>query len=103
MATTNDRDYIVGSTVVLKVSTRDPATRAPLDPSAVTLVALVHNAAPVTLPSVVAFAKITPGEYRLSLATGALAPGLYTWRAQATDSAGDVALSEDTFVLRPPA
>jgi hypothetical protein len=101
MASTNDRDYIVGSTVHLKVSTRDPVTRAPLDPpTPPTLDDLDLVGAEVTLPTTVLFAQVTPGEYVLALQTVGFAPGLYTWRARATDAAGDVALSEDTFVLR---
>lgn len=99
---TNDRDYIVGATVVLKVGTRDPETRAPLDPpSPPVLDDLDLAGAEIALPSVVVFTKITPGEYRLSLQTVGFAPGVYTWRAKALDINGDVALSEDTFVLRP--
>lgn len=104
MATLNDRDYIIGSTIVLRVSTRDPSTRVAVDPSGgVNLVALIEGTTHLALPTVVAFTKVTPGEYSLSLQTTSLAPGLHTWRAQAVDSAGDVALSEDTFVLRSPA
>lgn len=103
MATLNDRDYIIGSTIVLRVSTRDPRTRSPVDPEAVTLVALVAGGAGLTLPATVAFIKVTPGEYALSLDTDDLSPGLHTWRAEAVDANGDVALSEDTFVLRAPA
>lgn len=103
MATLNDRDYIIGSTIVLRVSTRDPRSRAAVDPVSVNLVALTAGDVHLTLPSTVAFTRVTPGEYALSLATGSLAPGLHTWRAEAVDAAGDVALSEDTFALRPPA
>lgn len=99
---TNDRDYLVGSTVHLKVATREPETRAPKDPpTPPVLDSLVLGSAAVALPTTVVFAKITPGEYRFSLQTAGFAPGVYTWRARAVDEAGDVALSEDTFVLRP--
>lgn len=104
MATSNDRDYIVGSTIRLRVSTRDPASRAALDPPTPPVLDDLDLAGTeVALPSLVVFTKITPGEYMLSLQTATLAPGVYTWRARATDAQGDVALSEDTFVLRPPA
>lgn len=98
---TNDRDYLVGATVILKVGTRDPESRAPLDPpSAPTLDRLVLAGTARTLPATVAFTKITPGEWRLSLNTTGYTPGAYTWSARAVDARGDVALSEDTFVLR---
>lgn len=99
---TNDRDYIVGSTVHLKVGTRDPESRAPKDPpTPPTLDDLdLMGAGPIMLPDQVEFTKITPGEYRLSLQTVDMLPGVYTWRARAVDALGDVALSEDTFILR---
>lgn len=98
---TNDRDYIVGSTVHLKAVTRDPETRAPSDPpSPPVLDDLNLGVTNVPLPAQVAFTKVTPGEYRYSLQTEGFAPGAYTWRAKATDANGDIALSEDTFVLR---
>lgn len=98
----NDRDYLVGSTVHLRVRTTHPETRAPLDPpSPPVLDDLNLGTTAVPLPATVAFTKITPGEYRLSLQTASLAPGVYTWRAKAVDAQGDIALSEDQFVLRP--
>lgn len=104
MASTNARDYLVGSTVRLQVATRDPDTRAPVDPPAPpNLVHLGSPSGPMPLPTVAAFTRVTPGEYQLSLQTVGFLPGVYTWRAEAMDETGDVALSEDTFVLRTPA
>lgn len=104
MAHGSQRDYISGATVKLTASITHPVTGAPVDPpGGVTLVALKVGTTPVTLPGTVAFTLVTPGEYVLSLATTGYAPGGYTWRAQAEDANGDVALSEDTFVLRAPA
>lgn len=100
----NDRDYIVGSTVKLVCGITEPLTRAPIDPpGGVALVALVLSTSSVALPTTVVFTKVTPGEYVLSLQTVGFLPGVYTWRARATDANGDVALSEDTFVLRSAA
>lgn len=101
---TNDKDYIVGSTVHLKVATRHPETRAPLDPPDPPVLDdldLLGSEVDIPLPGTVEFTKITPGEYRLSLQTVGFAPGVYNWRAKATDANGDIALSEDTFILRP--
>jgi hypothetical protein len=104
MATLNDRDYIVGSTVKLLVGTRDPATRSPLDPpTPPVLDHLSRGGTAVTLPGTTTFTLITPGFYELSLQTTGYTPGVYVWRARATDANGDVALSEDQFVLRAPA
>lgn len=101
MATINDRDYLVGSTVRLKVSVREPGGGAPLDPpTPPTLVHLVSAGVALALPTTVAFTKVTPGQYVLSLQTVGYAPGVYSWRAQAVDANSDVALSEDAFVLR---
>lgn len=101
MASTNDRDYLVGATVILKVGTRDPESRAPLDPpTPPALDALFQGPTPVTLPDPALFTLVTPGEYRFSLDTTGFAPGAYTWRAKAVDVNDDIALSEDTFVLR---
>jgi hypothetical protein len=100
---TNDKDYIVGSTVHLKVGTRHPENRSPLDPPSPPVLDMLNlfGVDDLALPENVTFTKITPGEYRLSLQTTGLVPGVYTWRAKATDAAGDIALSEDTFILRP--
>lgn len=98
---TSDRDYISGATVKLTAAIRDPATRAPLDPpGGVHLAALVLGSTTLTLPATTDFTKITPGEYVLSLSTTGFAAGAYTWRARAVDANGDVALAEDTFVVR---
>lgn len=100
----NDRNYIVGATVKLVVGITDPFDRSPVDPpGGVTLVGLILAGTNMTLPGDVTFDKITPGEYRLSLQTTGFAPGSYIWRAAATDTNGDVALSEDNFVLRAAA
>lgn len=97
----NDRTYLIGSTVHLRVRTTHPETRAPLDPpTPPVLDDLNLGTNPVPLPTDVTFTRITPGEYRLSLQTGSLAPGVYTWRAKAVDANGGIALNEDTFVLR---
>lgn len=97
----NDRDYIAGATIKLIVAIRDPETGAPLDPpGGVTLDGLVLGTVAVTLPSEVEFTLRTPGEYVLPLQTAGFVPGTYTWRAKAVDENDDVALSEDTFVVR---
>jgi hypothetical protein len=98
---TSDRDYISGATVKLTAAIRDPLTRAPKDPpGGVFLDALVLAGEAQTLPDPATFTKITPGEYVFALDTVGFVPGAYTWRAKAIDENGDVALAEDTFVVR---
>ncbi len=101
---TSDRDYISGATIKLTAVISDPVTRAPVDPpGGVDLDALVLAGTDLTLPPDVAFTMVTPGEYVFSLDTVGFAAGAYTWRAKATDVNDDVALSEDTFVIRAAA
>lgn len=98
---TSNRDYISGATVKLTAAIRNPLTRAPEDPpGGVHLDALVLGGTTLPLPTTVTFTKITPGEYVLSLDTTGYAAGAYTWRARALDANNDVALAEDTFVVR---
>lgn len=95
-----NNSYIVGTTLTLTAIVTPADSLTPVDASSVTLDALFSGQSNGSVPSV-AFAHAGTGTYTLSLDTTGLAPGVWTWRAKAVNSAG-TAFIEDTFVLRAP-
>lgn len=102
MPSSDPRRYLIGETVILTVAASTPGDRRPTDPAAVVLDAVVLNK--IGYPNAVAligeaFERIGAGDYEFRLQTAGWEPGVYTWRARATDGTTGVALKEDTFVL----
>lgn len=100
---TNDRDYIVGATVILTVGVVAPNSQNPADAASVVLDGLTLSDGTTTFtPAIVDFAEITTGTWELDLDTTGMSPGTWTWRAVAILDSSHRAIKEDTLVLRAP-
>lgn len=97
---TDNRNYIVGATVILTVDVTLPNSQTPADANTVVLDGLYQGLTPVVI-SPNAFTSTGGSVWTFSLDTTGLSAGVYTWRARANTDQG-VALKEDTFVLRAP-
>ena len=98
-------DFLVGRTIRLRVDAFDPITKQPFDPGATVVLEAViltsanpHVAKTISSPD---FTRVSQGVFTHLLDTTGYDPGVYVWRARATDSVLGIALREDTFVLSP--
>lgn len=90
--------YFVGTTVSLTVIVTAVGSANPEDATSVILDALTSGTDTGTVPNA-SFTHVSTGTYVLELDTTDMAPGVWTWRAKATNSQG-ITFAEDTFTLR---
>lgn len=91
------QSYVVGETVVLVATAKDPQSGELVDPAAVTLVSLVR-----VFPLDVSGYTVLHtglGTYKIHVNTTGFTPGTYTWVVRFADAADRAALSTDYFVL----
>lgn len=91
------RQWLVGSTVVLKITVTDPESSVLTDPEAVVVSSLRIGTTEITpVPTVT---PVSTGTYRVSIDTDGFLPGTYHWTVVATNADGEKALAQDYFVL----
>ena len=105
MPTNDTQDYLVGATVVLEVRVSARNTRVPKDANTLVLDLLMRassgqSAVVIDLGGTPPFERVSEGYYEYRLDTTGFLPGVYVWRAVASDgSPTGVAMKEDAFVL----
>ena len=99
----DDRGFIIGETVRLRVRVSQAGTRNPATPGGgVSLLRLAVNGTHVNLPTDVSFITVADGLYELALDSASMAAGTWWWLAKIDGGVLGVSLDEDTFILREP-
>jgi hypothetical protein len=92
------QSYLVGETVVLVATSKDPSTGELVDPAAVILVSLKHGTTSLDVTGLTVV-HVSLGTYKIIINTTGFQPATYTWLVRFEDAGGHAALSTDYFVL----
>lgn len=98
MATSNDRYFIQGSTVHLRVRVSLPGTRTPA--AATVVLTSLKLGTQAVVPAVTAFTQVNVGDYLLVIPTATLQPGAYDLRVTISNGPTNVSILTDRFVVK---
>lgn len=93
--------WVIGETVVLRITITDPVTGALVDPAGIALSSLKRD--DVVISGTYNATHVSLGVYTFAIPTTGFTAGTHRWLVAALDLTGQKAVIEDSFVLAAPA